>query len=167
MRNRIAPLTAALLFAVPAAAVDLPTEALVTVVEGIDVIETAPLDFGVVARSDGTVTIAAVDGSYADPAFIVYDAASISPGEFTVDSIAGATVDLVCTAGAMPAGLDLGAFTVEWAESGSELPVPDTHVLTARDEIMKLGASLTVTAADMPAPLGAITLPYTISVTFP
>jgi hypothetical protein len=167
MRNLLAFLPLALILTGPAIAVDLPTNALVEIVEGIDVQQTTAMNFGVLARSDGTVTVSAIDGSYTDASFIVYDATAISQGLFTVESIAGATLDLNCTPGVIPAGLSLLAFTVEWAESGVENPVPSTHVLTIRNEVMKLGASLTVISADMGAPLGAVELPYTVAVTFP
>jgi len=143
MRNLLAFLPLALILTGPAIAVDLPTNALVEIVEGIDVQQTTAMNFGVLARSDGTVTVSAIDGSYTDASFIVYDATAISQGLFTVECIAGATVELDCTPGVIPAGLSLLTFTVEWAESGVEDPVPDTHVLTNQNEVMKLGASLT------------------------
>ncbi len=153
--------------ALPSAAVELTTDALVTIVEGIELQQDTALDFGILARNNGTVTVSAIDGSYSDPGALVYDDAAISHGAFTVESVAGATVALTCTPGAMPAGLDLHSFTVQWAASGSEDPVPATHVLTVPTEAMTLGAQLTVDAAAMPTPLGAVALPYTIAVTFP
>ncbi len=166
MRSTHALLTCLLLAAGTAGAFEVPTFALVEIVEGIEVTETAAMNFGVLARSNGTVTISPIDGSPTDPSFLIYDGAAISQGIFEVDSIAGATVDLACTAGAMPDGLALHDFMVEWAESGDQDPVPHVHTLTARLELLKLGASLTVTRADMPTPPGAVELPYTVEVTF-
>lgn len=167
MRCLAVLLTGVLVLASAPQAIELPTQALVTVIEGIDVAEITPLNFGVLARSNGTVTVSAVDGSHVDASFIVYDGTAISQGVFEVQSIAGATVELTCTPGVIPDGLTLDSFTVEWAESGEERPVPDTRVLAASLEVMKLGASLTITSAAMPAPLGAVSMPYTVEVAFP
>ena len=169
MHTRLATLAAIILMTgpvQPTGAVDLATEAMVTIVEGIELQQNSALDFGILARNDGTVTVSAVDGSYTDPGAIVYDNTSITQGAFTVESVPGATVGLACAPGAMPAGLDLHTFTVQWAASGSEDPVPASHVLTSPVEAMTLGASLTVDATAMPVPLGAVQLPYTIAVTF-
>lgn len=167
MRTILASLLSTLAICGPVFAFDVPTTALVEIVEGIHVLETGTLNFGILARSNGAVTISAIDGSHLDPSFIVYDGSAIRQASFEVQSIENATLELVCTPGAMPGGLDLASFTVEWAESGVEDPVGDPHILSASFEIMRLGATLTVTSAGMPSPLGAVELPYTVALTFP
>jgi hypothetical protein len=168
MRTILILLPCVLLLAIPAACVDLDTEALVEIVTGIELTEIDRLNFGVLGLNNGTVVVAATDGSYTDADNIVYDATDIREGEFQVQSIAGTTVELQCTVvgGSLPDGLTLSDFTAEWAGSGVENPVPQDRLLAAASEILKIGASLTVNRDLASVTGGPIELPYTISVFF-
>lgn len=157
-----------LLSATTAAAVDLVTSAAVEIVEGISVVQTTQLNFGVLARNSGSVTVAAADGAVADPDHLVVDATAISQGIFDVASINGADVIADCTAGVMPAGITLSDFTVDWADAGAEAVVPATRTLAADDEVLEVGAMITIDETTVQLTGGTpVDLPYTLTVVFP
>lgn len=166
MRTILVLLPFLLILAAPAASIDLETHALVMIVTGIEVTEIARLNFGVLALSNGAIVVSATDGSYTDANGIVYDGTDIREGEFGVQSIAGATVDLQCTVveATLPDGLTLSDFTAEWAGSGIENPVPQDRLMAVHTEILKIGARLAVNRDLASITAGPIELPYTISV---
>ncbi|MBD3222964.1 DUF4402 domain-containing protein [bacterium] len=145
-------------------AVDLSTNALVTIVEGLSVTESTALNFGELALNSGTVIVAAEDGSTTDASSLITDAASVSQGVFAVVGLTGWDIQVDCTAGAMPAGLTLSAFTADWADAAAEGAVPQTRTMAADSENVEIGASLAVDRTT--ATTGAAQLPYTVSVTF-
>ena len=167
MRPVLVFLGLALVVAQPAGAIDLATNALVDIIAGITVTQTTTLNFGVLVLNNGTVVVSAVDGSYVDGSSIVADATNISQGVFTVDSTAGVDITVNCSAGSLPAGLILGAFTADWADAGAEAPVPAPHTTATVSEVLEIGASLAVDRTTA-APTGGTpaSLPYTVSVTF-
>ena len=167
MRAFLVFLCLGLVVALPASAVDLVTNGVVDIIEGVTLGQTTSLNFGVLVLNNGTVTISAVDGSYVDGSSLVYDATNISQGVFTVDSNTGVDITVTCTAGAQPAGLLLGTFTADWADAGAEAPVPVPRTMAANSEVLEIGASLAVDRT-VAVPTGGTpaTLPYTVSVTF-
>ncbi len=167
MRRVLAASTALLIAALPAAGVEVVTHADVEIVEGIDVIETTGMNFGVLALNSGTVTIDPTDGSYSQTTPLVYDQTDISQGIFTVTSIVGVNLQLDCTAGTEPAGLTLGNFVADWADAGTPAEVPNVRTLVAATEVLELGADLTIDHTTA-APTGGTPaeLPYTVTVVF-
>jgi hypothetical protein len=147
-----------------ALAVDLSTNALVNIVEGLSVTESTALNFGELALNSGTVIVAAADGATTDASSLITDAAAITQGVFAVVGLTGWDVQVDCTAGAMPAGLTLSTFTADWADAGAEGAVPQTRSMAADTENVEIGASLAVDRTV--ATTGAASLPYTVSVTF-
>ena len=151
-----------------AAAVDLVTFAVVDIVEGITVTQTTPLNFGVLVKNDGVVVITAQDGSYTNADNIVIDGSSIAQGVFVVDSAPGADIEVACSAGAMPPGLALSAFTASWdngADAVAIVGTPATHTIVGASVGLEIGATLTVTGNTV-AVANAVQLPYTVAVTF-
>ena len=71
------------------------------------------------------------------------------------------------TVGAIPAGLTLDAFTVDWADLGAAGAVPQPRTMAADSEVLEVGADLTVdrtvTATTNGTPAD---LPYTLVVTY-
>ncbi len=167
MLRFLATTSLALILALPAAAIDLPTNATVEIIEGITLTQTTGLDFGVLVLNNGTVTISAVDGAYTDADNLVADDTNISQGVFSVTSVAGVDVTVDCTAGAPPAGLLLDSFTADWADVGADAPVPHLRTMAADTEVLEIGASLTVDRT-VATPTGGtpVQLPYTVAVTF-
>jgi len=167
MRAFLVFLCLGLVFALPASAVDLVTNGVVDIIEGVTLGQTTSLNFGVLVLNNGTVTISAEDGSYVDGSSLVYDATNISQGVFTVDSNTGVDITVTCTAGAMPGGLLLGSFTADWADAGAEAPVPVPRTMAGNSEVLEIGASLAVDRT-VAVPTGGTpaNLPYTVSVTF-
>jgi hypothetical protein len=167
MRPLLVFLGLALVFALPAGAVDLATNGLVDIISGITITQTTTLNFGVLVLNNGTVTISAADGSYIDGSSLVYDNTNISQGVFNVDSNTGVDLTVTCTVGPMPAGLLLGSFTADWANAGAEAPVPTPRTLAAMTEVLEIGASLAIDRTTA-SPTGGtpVSLPYTVSVTF-
>ena len=167
MRSLLVFLCLGLVVALPASAVDLVTNGVVDIIEGVTLVQTASLNFGVLVLNNGTVTISAADGSYVDGSSLVYDATNISQGIFTVDSNVGVDITVNCTAGAQPAGLLLGTFTADWADAGAEAAVPVPRTMAAISEVLEIGASLAVDRT-VAVPTGGTpaNLPYTVSVTF-
>lgn len=167
MRPLLVFLGLALVFVLPAGAVDLATNGLVDIITGITITQTTTLNFGVLVLNNGTVTIAAADGSYVDGSSLVYDATNISQGVFNVDSNVGVDINVNCTVGVMPTGLLLGSFTADWADAGAEAPVPVPRTMAAITEVLEIGASLAVDRTTA-SPTGGTpaNLPYTVSVTF-
>ncbi len=167
MRTALVFLCLALAFAQPVGAIDLVTNGLVDIIDGLTVTQTSTLNFGVLVLNSGTVTISAVDGSYVDGSSLVYDNTNISQGVFNVDSNVGVDVTVTCSAGTMPAGVLLGSFTADWADLGAEAPVPVPRTTAAITEVLEIGASLAVDRT-VAVPTGGTpaSLPYTVSVTF-
>lgn len=147
-----------------ALAVDLSTNALVSIVEGLSVTESTALNFGELALNSGTVIIAAQDGAVTDASSLVTDNSAITQGIFSVVGLTGWAVQVDCTAGTMPAGLTLSTFVADWADADSEGAVPQTQTMAADTENVEIGASLAVDRTT--ASTGAASLPYTVSVTF-
>ena len=145
MRTTSLCLVLLLTLATAAGAVDLATNALVEIVEGVAIAQTTALNFGVLARNNGTVTVAAADGAVTDAQNLVVDATSISQGVFMINSQAGADLAVNCTVGAMPAGI----------------------TLAADDENLEVGATITVDRTTVALTGGTpANLPYTVSVTY-
>jgi hypothetical protein len=167
MRTFLAFLCLGLVFALPAAAVDLVTNGVVDIIEGITLTQTTSLNFGVIVLNNGVLVISAADGTYTDASNLVYDNTNISQAILQVDSNTGVDITVNCAAGAMPAGLLLGAFTADWADAGAEGAVPQARTMAANTEALEIGASLTVDRTTA-VPTGGTpaSLPYTISVTF-
>jgi hypothetical protein len=167
MRAFIVFLCLGLVVALPAAAVDLVTNGLVDIIDGLTVTQTTGLNFGVLVLNSGTVVVSAADGSYTDGSSLVYDNTNISQGIFSVDTNVGVDITVTCSAGTMPAGLVLGAFTADWADAGAEAPVPVPRTTAAATEVLEIGASLAVDRTTA-VPTGGTPadLPYTVSVTF-
>ena len=155
MRKVLAVLLLGLILTLPASAIDLLTNGVVDIISGITITQTSALNFGVVVLNNGTLTVAAADGSTTDPAHLVYDATNISQGIFQIECHAGVDLTATCTVGAIPAGLTLDAFTVDWADLGAD------------SEVLEVGADLTVdrtvTATTNGTPAD---LPYTLVVTY-
>jgi hypothetical protein len=167
MRTTSLCLVLLLTLATAAGAIDLATNALVEIVEGVAIAQTTALNFGVLARNNGTVTVAAADGAVTDAQNLVVDATSISQGVFMINSQAGADLAVNCTVGAMPAGITLAAFTADWADAGAEGPVPVNRTLAADDENLEVGATITVDRTTVALTGGVpANLPYTVSVTY-
>lgn len=151
-------------FAGSAGAIDLATNALVDIVEGISVAQTQALNFGVLVLNNGTVVVAAADGTYTDAAFLVSDATNIAQGTFDVTSTVGSDLSVTCAAGTQPTGITLDAFTASW-DGGVEAAVPVGSTMAATTEEVEIGASITIDRTQ--ASVGtAVNLPYTVSVTF-
>lgn len=167
MRTLLALLALGLAIAPAAGAVDLATNGVVDIIVGITVTQTTSLNFGVMVLNNGTVTVAAADGSYTDGSNLVADPTNISQGIFTVEGNAGSDITVTCSAGTQPAGLMLGSFTADWADAGAEGAVPVARTLAAGTEVLEIGASLAVDRT-MAVPTGGTPaqLPYTVSVTF-
>jgi len=145
-------------------AVDLSTNALVTIVEGLAIAETTALNFGQLALNNGTVVVAAADGATTDAANLIVDNTNVTQGVFAVTGLTAWDVQVDCTAGTMPAGLTLSTFTADWADAGAAGAVPHTRTMAADSENVEIGASLAVDRTT--ASTGAATLPFTVSVTF-
>ncbi|MBD3219640.1 DUF4402 domain-containing protein [bacterium] len=166
-RLSILAAVAVLVAAVPAGAVDLATTALVEIVEGVAITETQTLDFGVLALTDGSVVVAASDGGVTDADNMVVDATGISQGVFDVTGVVGADLVADCTAGALPAGIALSAFTADWADLGAEAAVPTNRTMAASTEVLEIGATITIdeTTASLTGGTPA-DLPYTVTVVY-
>jgi hypothetical protein len=167
MRTFLALLCLGMLLAQPAASIDLVTFGVVEIIEGITFSQTTRLDFGVLVLNDGTLVVQAQDGGYVDANNLVADATPISQGIFSVESVAGCTLEVDCAAGAQPPGLSLGSFTADWAETDTEGPTPHARTLVADIEVLEIGASLTIDRT-VATPTGGTTveLPYTVTVVF-
>jgi len=167
MRRILAVTCLALAIALPASAIDLATNAVVDIIQGIALTQNTGLNFGVLVLNNGTVIVAAADGSYTDNSHLVSDATNISQGIFNVASVAGVDVTVNCTAGAPPPGLLLGSFTADWADQGAEGAVPQPRTLAADSEVLEIGASLAIDRT-VATPTGGTPaqIPYTVSVTF-
>jgi|GEM_PF-2946732 len=136
------------LLAVPAGAVDLDTVALVSIVDGINIVETAPMNFGEVALNDGTVTIGS-DGVLTDPSFLSFDATSVSQAIFTVTAIAGATYSISLAENIPVPGLTLNNFHIN-IDGGVEESGADNFVglvLSNQSSTLNVGGDLTVDSA--------------------
>ena len=147
-----------------AGAIDLVTSASVDIIEGITVAQTQALNFGVLVLNNGTVIVAAADGATTDTDFLISDATNITQGTFDVTSTIGSDLSVTCVAGTPPTGITLDAFTASWA-AGVEAAVPVSSTMVAATEEVEIGASITIdrTTASTGA---AVSLPYTVSVTF-
>ncbi|MEZ4389250.1 MAG: hypothetical protein R3D98_17020 [Candidatus Krumholzibacteriia bacterium] len=167
MRSCLSCLAMLLLAAAPVLAIDLVTSARVEIVEGIALSQTTALNFGVLARNNGTVTVAAADGAITDPTNLMVDATNVSQGIFMVNSMTGADLEVDCTGGVMPSGITMGAFTADWANSGTGGAVPVNRTLLTDDEVLEIGATITVDRTTVALTGGTpATLPYTVSVTY-
>jgi len=156
-----------LVVALPASAVDLATNGLVDIIEGITLTQTSGLNFGVVVLDNGSLTILAADGSYTDNDNLVYDNTNISQGIFTIDSTAGVDITVDCAAGTQPVGLILNAFTADWADAGAEGACPQDRTMAAASEVLEIGATLSIDRTTAVVTGGTpADLPYTVSVTF-
>lgn len=167
MRSHLACLAILFLFATPGLAIDLATNAHVVIVEGIAISQTTALNFGVIARNSGTLTIGPSDGAAVDPDNLVIDATDLNQGVFSVDSQTGANLVVSIAAGAMPAGLTLSAFMADWGDAGAPSGMPSTRTLLTDIEVLEIGATLTVDRTTVALTGGTpANLPYTVSVTY-
>jgi hypothetical protein len=150
-----------------AGAVDLVTNAQVDIIEGITIAQTQALNFGVLVLNNGSVVVAAEDGSTTDADNLISDATNIAQGVFDVTSTVGADITVTCTAGTQPAGITLDTFTADWAGAGAEGAVPQTRTLAIATEELEVGATITIDRTQAAATSGTpVNLPYTVSVTF-
>ncbi len=153
-----------------AVALDVPTIAYVTIVEGVECVEDAAMNFGVLAKSDGSVTINPETGAISNPNSIIFDGAAINPGEFTVTSCDGIVVALeVAASGVAVDGLTLGDFTASWDGGAVEDAVPATpssHTMSGTTADLIVGATLTVVGADVVI-ANDVELGYTLTLTLP
>ena len=153
---------AALLTTLPssAKAAELPTHALVDIISSINVVEDTPLDFGGLILSDGSVTVSPSGLVTADVNNLVA-APTQTAGSFTISSMVGAQIEISFTTPSSTNGLSLSDFA--WSIRGNtSSPVEVTQV----DEVMTLGATLTVNTAS--ALVGNNQqIPYTVTVAFP
>ncbi|HOX26183.1 MAG TPA: DUF4402 domain-containing protein [Candidatus Krumholzibacteria bacterium] len=153
-------------FAGSAGAVDLVTNAQVDIITGITILQTQALNFGVLVLNNGSVTVAAADGSTTDADNLISNATDIAQGVFDVTSTLGADLTVNCTAGVQPTGVTLDAFTADWAAAG-EAAVPLTRTLAATTEQLEIGATITIDRTQAEPTEGTpVNLPYTVSVTF-
>lgn len=159
-------LTTVAMLAVPASAVDLATNAVVEIVEGIAVSQTTALNFGTLARNSGTVIVAPPDGAITDPNSLVVDATDLSQGVFSVVSQAGANLVVDCTAGSMPAGITLGTFMADWADLDAAGAVPLNRTLGTGTEALEIGATISIDRSTVAVSGAPVNLPYTVSVTY-
>lgn len=143
-------------------AVDLSTNALVEIVDGIAITEVTPLNFGRLALADGTATIAATDGALTETANITVNGSNAEQGVFDVTSINGADVTASAVAGAIPAGLTLDNFTFSWDGGAAAAG----FTMNATNVLLEVGADLTIDAANAAVTGGQANLPYTLSVVF-
>lgn len=148
-----------------ASAVDLVTDATVTIVEGITIVETTPLNFGTLVADVGDVVVdanAAVAPT--DATFLIFDSAAISPGVFDVASVVnqGVTVSVASGAG-MPTGITLGTWTMLWNDTGASAAV-GAHTIANTTDVLNIGATISL-AADAPV-AAAQALPYTLTIVF-
>lgn len=149
-----------------AGAVDLVTNAQVDIVEGITIAQTGAMNFGVLVLNNGTVVVAAADGSTTDTDNLISDATNIAQGIFDITSTEGADLTVSCAGGTQPNGITLDTFTASWAAQ-AESGVPVTRTLAATTEELEVGASITIDRTTAVATSGTpVDLPYTVSVTF-
>lgn len=153
-----------------AGAVDLSTNAIVELVQGITITEDTPLNFGTLAINNGTVTIstATVSGPpAADPNSLTVDGTNQTRGEFTIDSVNGASVAIDITVGAAANGLTLTGTTIEIDASGEVAPPLAGHSLGAAITTLYVGGTLDVEADNATIAVGAgQMIPYTVTVAF-
>ena len=166
MTIKLMTLTAAVLLALPAVAVDLDTLALVDIVEGITITEVTALNFGDVALNDGTISVGTA-GTVTDPNFLSFDATNASQGIFTVTAIAGSAYDISLIENVPVVGLTLNNFHIN-IDGGVDEAGADNFIgviLVNQSSTLNLGADLTVDAAT--ASLGDNqTIGYRLSVAF-
>lgn len=144
-------------------AVDLDTNALVTIVEGLSLVQDTAMNFGELVLNNGSVIIAAADGATTDADFLITDATNISQGLFTVTGLTDWNIQVDATAGVMPAGLTLGTFLFSWGGAAGAV-APANYTMLAGTAILGVGATLTVDRTS--AVVGATTLPYNVEVLF-
>lgn len=166
MRVSLVCLALTVALAAPTLAIDLVTDGHVEIVDGITVNQTTGLNFGVLALNSGAVTVAAADGAITDPDNLMADNTNVSQAVFTVASITGSDLTAAVTVGAMPAGITLSAFTMDWADAGAEGPAPQDRTLASDTESLEVGATITVDRATAAVTGAPAALPYTLSVTY-
>lgn len=154
-----------------ARAVDYSTFALVELVEGITINETAALNFGVLAETDGNVTIATSltvgpPPLADDPDYLTFEGANQTRAEFTVTSVAGATVQVNVTPGATVDGLTLTNPTIDIDGSGEISALPHDAVLSAASVDLYVGATLQVDTSFPTVVAAGQQVPYIVSVVF-
>jgi len=153
-----------------AGAVDLAANAIVELVQGITITEDTPLNFGTLAINNGTVTISTntITGPPAsDPNSLTVDGANQTRGEFTIDSVDGASVAIDVTIGAAANGLTMTGTTIEIDASGEIAPPLAGHALGAAITTLYVGGTLDVDADNATIAVGpGQTIPYTVSVAF-
>ncbi len=145
-------------------AVDLTTNALVTIVEGLSIVQDTALNFGEVVLNNGDVVIDAEDGTTTDTDFLITDATNVSQGIFTVTGLTDWDIQVSVASGAMPAGLTLGTFEFDWDDAGAAAAAPANYTMVAGTAQLEVGATMTVDRTT--AATGVATMPYTVSVTF-
>jgi len=144
-------------------AVDLDTTALVTIVEGLSLVQDTAMNFGELVLNNGAVEIAADDGTTVDADFLITDGTEISQGLFTVTGQTDWLIQVDATAGVMPAGLTLATFEFSWGGAAGAV-APANYEMVADTATLGVGATLTVDRTS--AALGATTLPYNVEVLF-
>ena len=164
MRAILSCLAIVTAMAPPALAIDLATNALVEIVQGVSLVEAETLDFGRLVLNDGTVTVNSSDGSLTDAGNLVINAVNVSQAVFNVTSVNGADLTASAVTGAgMPPGLLLHNFVFDWDNGTINADYTISGSSNARLEV---GADLTVTAVNASVTAGAANLPYTMTVVF-
>ena len=150
-----------------ASAVDFNAQAQVEIVEGIDITETAQLNFGILANRDGSVVVD-TDGAYTDANSMMYDNSSVTPANFSVQSSEGANITASASdPGGGPTGLTISAWTFQWdnttAGAGHNIAVGATTA------ILEVGATMAFDSAAAGANVvggGVQNVPWDLSVVF-
>ena len=130
----------------------------VDVITALSISQTSILDFGTVSANDGFLTLDTSDTITADANGISVPGGSIASGDYTISGESGSTVQVVLSAGSMPAGLALTNFTTFPADLSAA-------TLTGGNLQFNIGADLTMTAASVATGTNQA-LNFTIAVTY-
>lgn len=146
-------------------AVDLVSNAAVTVVEGIDITETTPLNFGTIVARDGNLVIAPA-GTYTDDDALVYDNTAIAAANFSIQASENANLTASAADVAAADGLALTNFTFRW--DGSTGGANYNFAGGNTTGTLQVGGTLEVNSANATFPVGAgaQSLPWTLAVVF-
>lgn len=146
-------------------AVDHNSNATVTVVEGIDITENAPLNFGTIVERDGNLVIAA-DGTYTDDDALVYDNTAIVAANFSIQASENANLTASAANVAAADGLALTNFTFRW--DGSTAGANYNFAGGNTTGTLEVGGTLEVDSSNATFPVGggATALPWTLAVVF-
>jgi len=151
--------TALLVLAAPAQAIDLDTNAVVNIVEGIEIVEDQQLNFGTLALNSGTLSISSA-GVVSDPNNLTADGTSQREALFTVTSVTGSVLDVTLVPGTPPTGLLLQAMQFDF--DGTTV---NPHTMAGPSATLAVGAEIVIDRTSANTGNGQ-TLPYTVTVAF-